>query len=250
MKKLIKSFFRSMGIDIKKINNNLVELPIHDALSGTMKYGLKRMKNKNIDPKTIIDLGAAQGRWSLEALQCWPDAQYMLVEPLSERQTELMRLQQEHKNFHIVNAAAGSCKGTVNFLVSDDLDGSGIYDNSDSVKTRQVNVAAIDDEVIRLGLRPPFMIKFDTHGFEGPILEGARNTLNYTELIVMECYAFRISKNCLTLHEMISCLEKLGFRIADAVDIMRRPGDELLWQCDLFFLKSANPFFKRSTYAQ
>jgi hypothetical protein len=34
------------------------------------------------------------------------------------------------------------------------------------------------------------------------------------------------------------------------VDIMRRPGDELFWQCDFFFLRSDHSYFKRNSYAE
>lgn len=250
MKKIVKSLFRSFGIDIKKINNGTVEHPVQEMFAGTMKYGLSRMKNKDIKPKTIIDLGAAQGRWALDALELWPHAEYLLIEPLSERKEKLEQLCNLHKNFYVVNAAAGNEKGIVNFLVSDDLDGSGIYDNQDSSKSRKVEITTVDEEVRRLGLQGPFMIKFDTHGFEVPILEGAKVTLKHAALIVMECYGFRISKNCLTIHEMISFMEKLGFRVADIADVTRRPGDNIFWQCDLFFLKSSNPVFNRTSYAK
>ncbi len=97
-------------------------------------------------------------------------------------------------------------------------------------------------------MKPPFLIKFDTHGFEVPILEGAKNVLQQTEAIVMECYGFHISENSLLLHEMCAYLEKLDFRLSDIVDVMRRPGDEFFWQCDLFFVRSSHSSFQKNTY--
>lgn len=249
MKKVIKSIFRSLGIEIKKVGGQQVILPTHEVFSGTMQCGLKRMKEKKLEPKTIIDLGAARGTWSVSAMKFWPHAHYLLFEPLSERRNELEQLKSIHKNIHVVYAAAGKEKGKIDFSVTNDLDGSGVYQNHPSAKQRTIEIGTIDEEIERTRLKPPFLIKFDTHGFEIPILEGAKKTLKETQLIVMECYGFHISKNCLILHDMCAHLEKLGFRMADMVDLMRRPGDELFWQCDLFFLPSSDKLFERITYA-
>lgn len=247
VKKAIKLFFRSLGLEIKRIqpSNHFTE-PI--VFSNTMKYALHRMKQKNIHPSTIIDLGAAQGKWSVLAMNFWPNAEYLLFEPLAERNAELENLKTLYKNIHLVCAAAGKEKSSIDFSVTDDLDGSGVYENHKTATTRKIEVTSIDEEVQRIGLKPPYFIKFDTHGFEAPILEGAKNVLNETELIVMECYGFHISKNCLLMYEMCSYMEKLGFRLADIVDIMRRPGDEFFWQCDVFFLPSSHPSFLQNSY--
>lgn len=242
VKKSLKSLFRFFGLEIKKVR------PEHVQYRNTMQHGLHRMKQKGINPSTIIDLGAAQGTWSLTAMNFWPDAKYLLFEPLSERKKELDDLKGLHKNVHVIYAAAGRKKGFVDFGVTDDLDGSGIFENHDPAKLRRIEVNTIDEEIRRIGLKPPFLIKFDTHGFEVPILDGAKSALRQTELIVMECYGFRISKNCLLLHEMCAYLDKLDFRLADVVDLMRRPGDEFFWQCDVFFLRSSHPSFQRNSY--
>jgi FkbM family methyltransferase len=246
VKKVIKSVFRSLGIEIKRVE----ELSQKILKPDTMISAMNRMKNLGIDPSTIIDLGAAEGSWSVKAMNFWPKARYLLFEPLMERKTILEKLQTVHKNVHVVYSAAGKDKGNIDFCVTDDLDGSGFYEEHKTAKIRKIDVTTIDEEVKRAGLKAPFFIKFDTHGFEVPILEGAGSTLRETEMIVMECYGFRISKNCLLLHEMCVYMEKLDFRMADIVEVMRRPGDEFFWQCDVFFLRSSHPSFLQNSYKQ
>ncbi len=248
MKRIIKSFFRLLGLELRRAGTgNRVQLE-DDAWGASMMHGLARMSALGIRPASVIDLGAAQGNWTRQAMRFWPDAQYLLFEPLQERENELETFRKTHPNAHLVLSAAGKQKGKVEFTVSDDLDGSGVYPDQAGTKKRTVDVATIDDEVHRLGLKPPFLLKFDTHGFEVPILEGARQTLKHTDLVVMECYGFRLSPGSLLAYEMCAHLEQYGFRLCDIVDVMRRPGDKLLWQCDLFFLPVSHPSFKRSTY--
>lgn len=249
MKKIVKFFFRAFGLEVHKAGAALSQVTNQTFSQDSMAVGLRRMKANGIIPASVIDLGAAQGSWSLLAFKTWSEAEYVLFEPLEERWDELKSLAASTKNFRIVHAAAGNRVGQTSFVVSDDLDGSGVYDSDKDDGSRQVELTTIDYVVATQKLKGPFLVKFDTHGFELPILEGATLTLKETELVVMECYGFEISKDCLRLGQMCQHMEKLGFRLADIVDIMRRPGDNLFWQCDAFFIPATHPFFKSNSYS-
>lgn len=249
MKRYFQRLIRSLGWEIRKIDNNLVTWPIELVKEGTMHFGLKRMKELGVAPATVIDLGAAEGKWSDSTRSFWPEANYVLFEPLEERKEEMEALCRKYPQFKYVPAAAGEAKSTTRFLISDDLDGSGVYDENAGKNFRTVPVVTLDDEMDRLQLNGPYLIKFDTHGFEVPILKGAAKTLDKTELVIMECYGFKLSQTCLVLDEMIRYMADLGFRVVDIVDILRRPGDKAFWQCDVFFLRATNPIFMRTSYA-
>ncbi len=136
-----------MGLEVRKIRTTN---PSHEngELGNTMKDALYRMKQNEIKPSTIIDLGAAKGSWSISAMQFWPQAEYLLFEPLNERKNELEQLKATNKNIHVVYSAAGKEKGTIDFSITDDLDGSGVYENHPSANVRTIGVTNIDDEVL------------------------------------------------------------------------------------------------------
>jgi FkbM family methyltransferase len=252
MKKIIRKILNGMGFEIHRKRNPVV-IPAAPAKvkEDTMEAGMLRAKNKfGVNPKTVIDLGAAAGTWTLKAEKVWPAAEFILFEPLEERKAELNALAEKNPKIKPVFAAAGNKKGKVKFRVTDDLDGSGVYDAEKDGNGRDVTITTIDDEVQQPGARSPFVIKFDTHGFEVPILQGASKTLADTQLVIMECYGFRIAENSLLFPEMCAHMEKLGFRLADVVDSMRREGDQLFWQCDVFFLPLSHPAFLRNTYKE
>ena len=98
------------------------------------------------------------------------------------------------------------------------------------------------------GLEGPYLLKLDTHGFEVPILKGAARTLASTEVIVMECYNYRIAPECLTFDEMCRHLGERGFRCIDLVDPLYRPYDDAFWQLDLVFIRSNRPEFSHQDY--
>jgi len=109
-------------------------------------------------------------------------------------------------------------------------------------------VTTLDREVEARALPPPYLLKFDTHGFEAPILKGAPRVLADAEAIIMECYNQRISSECLLFHEMCALLAAQGFRCIDLVDPMHRARDGTFWQMDLVFVRATRPEFASVSY--
>jgi len=243
IKGIIKRFLASQGYSLNRVS---------DKQSGpgddTMIAGLRRIKKLGINPSTIVDIGAAQGTWTVKALSVWPSSKYELVEPLTEqvKWLEGLKNSQSHARIDYHLAVAGEQVGEIWMNVSDDLDGSGIYGDQCS-NGRKVPVLKIDD--ITINRSGDFFLKLDTHGFEIPILKGSANTLKNTAVLVIEAYGFHVSPTAILLDQLIAYLDELGFRLFDIVDIMRRPGDHAFWQCDAFFIRKDHPVFEKSTYA-
>jgi FkbM family methyltransferase len=239
IKKLLKYIVNRSGYDIVKTDNSKVNVT-------GMEEGLLRMKKLGILPDTIVDIGAAQGSWTIKGLKFWPNSRYELVEPLSENENHLKELKIAKRNINFHLAVAGESSGEAWLEVSPDLDGSGVYGGS-TLNSRQVPIVRVDD-IVRETVGS-ILLKLDTHGYELPILKGAEEALKRTSLLVIEVYGFRISPTCLLFHELSTELEKWGFRLIDMVDIMRRPGDNAFWQCDAFYIRKDHPVFQNITYA-
>lgn len=238
----INKILRPLGITIKKVeSNSLCEHTMSGAIQRSRRF-------HNINPATIIDVGAAEGKWTLKALQIWDKSEYVLFEPLQERENTLSSLQQRFKNIHIVNKAAGNNKTEIDFYVTEDLDGSGFSENGTNVLLRKIQTTSIDEEIKNKNLNGPYLIKLDTHGYELPILEGAIETLKNTQLLVIECYGFKIGPNSLLFWEMCDYLKGFGFRLIDIVDISNRKKDGAFWQCDAFFISDISKCFESTTY--
>jgi FkbM family methyltransferase len=246
VKNIIKSVFSRLGFDVRRKKNKVHGLA---NLNDKMLAGLKRFKALNIQCNTIIDIGAAEGSWSLTSQKLWPECSYLMFEPLEERKDLLENLCREHSNFHYVPMAAGKERTTIQFIISPDLDGSGVAPSgTQDHQIRSVDVSSIDEEVKTRGLSGPYLIKLDTHGFEVPILEGCSAILKDVELFIIECYGFQIADNSLLFWEMCQYMDRLGYRLYDLVDVMNRPKDGAFWQCDAFFVRKSNTFFKYNHY--
>jgi FkbM family methyltransferase len=216
-----------------------------------MEYALgwlARHDRARPDPiASVFDLGAAQGNWSRMALDLFPQAQVVGVDPLEERVPYLDRLKRANPRFDYVSAVAGENDGgTVDLAVTADLDGSSVHGSEGAMRT--VPVHSVDAIAAATGLKGPFFLKFDTHGFEAPILRSATKVLEQTHYIVMEAYNFRHTPETLLFHEMIALLGEKGFRVTHLVDVLNRPTDGALWQIDLMFARADDPVFESNAF--
>jgi len=212
-----------------------------------MESGLRRAAARGIPLRTIIDVGASNGSWSDIAHKYFSDAKYLLIEANSVHEDGLRAFKQRVPGSDYVLAAGGDRVGTVYFDGAAPLGGVASTNPEEGMSV--VPSTTIDHEVATRGLPPPYAIKLDTHGFEVPILEGAKATLAQANLLVIEVYNFTLMPGALRFQEMCAYLAPLGFSPIDLCDPMYRPKDGAFWQCDLFFARSDRPEFADNKYA-
>lgn len=194
--------------------------------------------------ETVIDVGASDGRWSKEMMTYYPSARYLLIEAQRAAHESMLRqFEAQHKNAICELCAAGNRNGEINFEASDPFGGQASpspYGKSNVV----VPMETVDGLVRKHGLKGPFLLKLDTHGFEVPIFEGAVETLTNCAMLIVEAYNFTLCPGCLRFHELCAYLEVRGFRCVDMFDIMVRPKDQAFWQMDMVFLPASAPEFR------
>ena len=212
-----------------------------------MQGAFRALKARGHAFKTVVDIGASTGIWSEALMQHFPSCEYLLIEAQPVHEAALREFCTRHANAQFVLAAAGEKAGRIFFDAAEPFSGQASYTQT-STANIQLPVTTLDDEVRERKLNGPYLLKFDTHGFELPILKGAQETLSKTDVIVMECYNFRIAPECLTFDEMCRHLAALGFRCIDLVDPMHRPHDGAFWQMDLVFVRQTRPEFAYQQY--
>lgn len=217
-----------------------------NALS--LQAALKRCKRRGLEVKSVIDVGASNGSWSIIIRNKFPNASFFLVEAQRLHEPALKKLKIVYAGlFDYVICAAGDREGEIYFDSSDPFGGSASHVPLDK-NYQPMPVKTIDGMMKEKGLIPPFLLKLDTHGFEVPIFEGARETLRRTELIIVETYNFELTPTTLRFHQICAWLEESGFRCIDLCEPMHRPGDGAFWQVDLFFVPASNRVFASNCY--
>ena len=237
LKRSVKGALRRAGYEVIRADR-----------TWTIDAALRRLVARH-DVRSVLDVGASDGRWTLLARAHLPHATFVLIEAQAAvHGPALEALARATDGIEVVLAAAGDHSGTIHFAAADAFGGAASeqpYETADTV----VPMTTIDAEVARLHLSPPYFLKLDTHGFERQILEGASAALAETTLLQIEVYNFELQPGAFRFHELCSYLDQRGFRPVDVADLMRRPGDGVFWQCDLFFARSDRPEFARTSYA-
>ena len=239
LKNVISKLLASLGYALVRTND--------PKMLGTMDGALRTIAKRKHVFNTVIDIGASNGSWTDALIRYFPLCQYLLIEAQSVHAKDLRQFCDKHKNVQFILAAAGEVPGQIYFDAADPFGGQASYTPYGS-NNIQVPVTTVDNEIQARSLAGPYLIKLDTHGFEIPILNGAARTLTETDVIVMECYNFKIAPECLLFFEMCDYLRGFGFRCIDLVDPLHRPADDSFWQMDLVFVKDNRPEFLDLSY--
>ncbi len=245
MKRVIVNFLRHFGYQITRAGKGIPRITLADALSHIAKVS----RGFGFEPKTVIDIGAADGTYEL--YRAFPKARFLLVEPLKEFEGELQRICRQYDATYVI-AAASNKKGTASINISPELYGSSLLNPKESCpefKTREVPTVTIDRLVEDLNLRDPFIMKIDAQGSELHILMGAIKAIEKSEVIILESQLFQFADDAPQFYDLVSFLWHQGFVVYDIVGHNYRPLDSALAEVDIVFVKEEGIFRQSHQFA-
>lgn len=211
-----------------------------------MAATLNGLKQRGYFPKVVYDIGAADGSWTRQALEYWPDATFVCFEPLAERKKDLDALHASRPGQILVEACGvGDADGELSIGVSDFLwDSSFAYSGASS---RTVSVRRLDS-LIEAGMPLPSFIKIDVQGFEKRVLDGGQGAMRHADLILMECQFFPFCDDMRTLDVTIAYMSAHNYIPYEFVDYLRRPLDGAMGQCDILFVRKGHQLISNNKW--
>ncbi len=237
--------------DVQARIHAAVETAVEDAVSKDKRsgffYAMKACAKRFPDIKTVVDIGASNGMWSDLCMKFYPSVNYLLIEAQQVHKPALEKFCDANQNCQFALVAAGDREGEIAFLNTDPFGGVASTLGHDETYVK-VPMVTVDSELERRNLDGPFLLKFDTHGFETQILAGCQQMLKQTDVIVMECYNFFLTEGSLLFFDMCQHLKERGFRPVDIFDPMYRPSDDALWQIEIVFAREDHPVFQDAYY--
>jgi FkbM family methyltransferase len=190
------------------------------------------LKRNGWVPDFVLDVGASTGIWSGLISEVFPDAAFVLCDPLFDRYPEVW-LKPGMVQFH---GAVADKPGRATFTVSSDLYGSSMIATPDVADTVTVDVTTVDSLVSRFALKGRGLLKADVQFAEHLIIEGASNALaNHIDVVILELTVTNVSPQSRSLLENANRLHELGFRFADIVGEWRQPETQEAVQFDVAF---------------
>ena len=211
--------------------------------------GLRRLAAAGVRPRAVLDVGAALGDWSRACACVFPEARYLLVEPLAEFRPSLNAL-----GFgEIVEAAVADERGERTLHVHPDLVGSSLLREREGEHVdgapRRVPVATVDELVREHGLQPPFLVKVDVQGAARDVIVGASRTIGDAAAVIAEVSFFDFYDGGTPFEELVRTMHDASFVVYDIGNLARRPLDGALSQADVLFVPKDSPARREHVYA-
>jgi len=237
IKKIIRSFLRSLGLKISGINKN--------ELSEDKKIEWF----KNLDFKTIIDVGASKGNTSLQFHRIFPQAQVYAFEPLSDCFGLIKNKFEGIPGFKVFNLALSDFKGESQFFRSSYSGASSLIKMSSLQKEifpvtageslQKVQVDTLDNILGQERLKEPILIKLDVQGTEDKVINGGKMIFGKAKAVITETSFDCLYENQPLFNDICRQLEDLGFRYAGiwGNGDFRSPVDGRPLQQDSIFIK-------------
>lgn len=200
------------------------------------------LKRLGFRPDLVLDVGTASGTRPI--YDHFPDARYVLYEPLSEFEPQLAELEQS-LDATIVRAAVGREPGEIELHVHPDLIGSSVYRETsgggDDGEARTVPIVTLDD-TSGAADHQHVLLKIDVQGAELEVLEGGRRTLESVEVLIVECSLIATLQDSPEIHDVMAWAHDAGFSLFDVIGGLERPLDGSLAQLDTVFVPTDHPW--------
>jgi FkbM family methyltransferase len=212
---------------------------------------------RSLKPRTVVDVGANKGQFSLVAHYLFPDAQIHAFEPLESERRIYQSVISAPVRLHSV--ALGAEKGTADFFVASRADSSSLLAPGKGQEaaygvglssTTTVPVDRLENVVNAAELATPVLLKLDVQGAELQVLRGAEGILPRVDAIYCEVSFVELYERQPKASAIVSFLDRHGFTLSGVfnLSVTRRFGPT---QADFLFCRngaagSADPSDKRT----
>jgi FkbM family methyltransferase len=252
MKRFLQLLFRQFGLELHR-RKGMARThlgPDRDSLEGV----LRQIREAGFVPATVIDVGAAMGMFTRTCHAVFPQAGYLLIEPLEEYLPSLTQVARDIPQARFELAAAAACGDPTTLNVHADLLGSSLYheteEGSDVNGTpRQVPTIRLDQWVEKQGGSSPYLIKIDVQGAELDVLDGGQAILADTEVVILEVSLFHFFRHGPVFYDVLAYMKTRGFVPYDFLGHQYRLIDDALSQIDVVFVKEDGRLRQLHSYA-
>jgi FkbM family methyltransferase len=223
----------------------LLSWPKFSATSFRMVSSLMR---QGIVPRTVIDVGANVGQFAVACAKIFPGVTVHSFEPLPGCVERLKRNVARLGDVHVYPLALGAEGGEVTMHVNSHSHSSSIlalgerhrraFPGAREVDAIKVNISTLDLQMKSMSLERPVLLKLDVQGYEPQVLEGATETLNKVDYVLLEASFRPMYEGERTFMDIAKTMQDHGFEFLRPVDWLRDPHNGEVLQIDALFMKS------------
>lgn len=222
----------------------LLTWPTFSVTSYLMISGLVR---QNISPMTVIDIGANTGQFAVAAAKLWPMATILSFEPQPACYRRLRDCADKVRNIKTFNVALGSKREVKAMRINAHHHSSSFlpmtenhlaaFPEATESGTEMTEIVPLDDALSGENLRGQVLLKIDVQGYESFVLEGARNTLQFTDYVVLETSFKPLYEGEKLFGDIVEMMRDYGFRFLRPVGFLTDGKTDEILQMDALFVR-------------
>jgi FkbM family methyltransferase len=241
------------GLLLTRIDKLLAALRSRRMLNALLRHGvLASGEHRRIfkrEFKTIVDIGANKGQFTLAARVWAPQAQVFAFEPLGSATAKFREVFAGDPGVNLYEAAIGPEETEATLHVSGADDSSSLLPISDLQEAIYPGTGEVANETVKVGrlqeflaieaICPPALLKIDVQGYELEVLKGCSELFPQFEIILVECSFVELYEGQAFAHEIIRYLGNQDFILSSVYNLeYSRHGQAL--QGDFVFRQVTN----------
>jgi FkbM family methyltransferase len=194
--------------------------------------------------RTVVDVGANRGQFSLFALHTFPAASIISLEPLPEPAARFRRVFAQEPRVTLHNAALGPDTGQSVMHVSRRDDSSSLlpitaaqaelFPGTDEVRTETVRTAPLSAFVDSTSIEEPALLKLDVQGYEMEALRACGDLLDKFTYVYAEGSFVELYEGQVLADDLIAWLREQGYELVGSYESVRDEHGQTV-QADMLF---------------
>jgi FkbM family methyltransferase len=204
---------------------------------------------KELNIKSILDIGANAGQFALEINKFLPDAMIYSFEPLRNEYNKLIKNTIKIKKFKSFNIALGDTNGKTIIYSHNFSPASSLLKISDismaaypyigKSNKEVIEIQKLDDFILHSSnyLEPEILIKIDVQGYEDRVIRGGENIFKLAKVIISEISFHELYEGQQCFDGVYNQLINLGFSLKGIVGPGLNPNTGLPLYADAIFMK-------------
>ena len=240
--------FTQFGLSIKEIKKARYLKSIGVHYSRYSLYNKKWLLDYNF--RTIIDIGANIGEFTIIFAELFPFAKIYAFEPLPNCYKKLKVRTVNYPNINSYNFGLGIKADDLIINKSNWHPASSFRKMAELHKHQfpysavsekiKVRVKSLDEILFNKNLKKDIFIKIDVQGFEDEVIIGGLKTIKQATVVVIEASFKRLYENEPMFHGIYSLLQPLGFEYRGSLKQSIQKEDDSYLQGDCVFVSQNN----------
>jgi FkbM family methyltransferase len=202
---------------------------------------------KNIEIRSIIDIGANEGQFITEILDIFPNSQIYSFEPLNDCYEKIVLNFKNNKKIHSFNFALGGQEGETIFQRSSASPSSSVlrmsnlhkklYPFTANLVEEKVKIKRLDDVLKDVKLEHYILLKIDVQGAEAEVIKGASEILKKVHIVIIEVSYATLYENQPLFKDIFTLLESHDFIYTGNMEQFINPLTNAPLFADAIFIK-------------